>query len=192
MQKTSGPSNTSGEVDRCVANKHCDHQWCKTLRSRAREQTCSCFTSESEARNSAPSNTLLAIGERLRTQDNRCTQNPMFCVQEKRREYGLDPRWTDNHVWVDTSGDDFDVSATAKEGYERTGYKDSWHTVMVAFTEAGCKEYLLQNGHNLHEPRIYVESFNRCPEMLAIREWLMLGARAEPCRGKSSCSRENQ
>lgn len=28
---------------------------------------------------------LFAIGEQLRTQDNRITQNPMFCVQEKRR-----------------------------------------------------------------------------------------------------------
>jgi hypothetical protein len=46
-------------------------------------------------------------------------------------------------------------------------------------TEAGCQEYLRLNGHNdrrrAHngEVQIYVESFNRCPEMIAIREALM-------------------
>ncbi len=69
-------------------------------------------------------NELAQIGERLRTQDNRCTSNPMFCVQEKRREYGFDSRWTDNHVWINTSGGDFEISKRAKKGYEKTGYKD--------------------------------------------------------------------
>lgn len=50
---------------------------------------------------------------------------------------------------------------------------------MVAFTEGGCQEYIELNGHNdrsrAHkgEIRIYAESFRRCPEMIAIREWLM-------------------
>ena len=47
---------------------------------------------------------------------------------------------------------------------------------MVDFTEDGCKEYLKQNGHNLNKPRIYVESFHRCPEMIAIREFLIATA----------------
>ena len=81
-------------------------------------------------------NTLAEIGERLRTQDNRITELPMFCVQEK-------------------------------------GHVGQWITIMVAFTEEGCKEYLRQDGHNHRGARIYVESFRRCPEMIAIRKYLM-------------------
>lgn len=125
-------------------------------------------------------NSMDEIGERIRTQDNRCTMNPMFCVQEKRREYGIDPRWTDNHVWLDQSTGDTVISKKPKKGYEKTGYKDSWHTVMVAFTEAGAQEYIRQDGHNLGKTRIYVESFNRCPEMIAIREWLAAKLKESP------------
>jgi hypothetical protein len=52
---------------------------------------------------------------------------------------------------------------------------------MVAFTERGCQEYLELDGHNVRhrafrgEVRIYVESFRRCPEMLAIRAALLEG-----------------
>ena len=51
-------------------------------------------------------------------------------------------------------------------------------TVSVS-TEDGCKEHLELNGHNYRsrshrqQTRIYVESFYRCPEMIAIRESLM-------------------
>ena len=81
-------------------------------------------------------NTMSAIGERLRTQENRITDQPMFCVQEKKR-------------------------------------MGQWCTIMVAFTEEGAKEYLRQDGHNHPNSRIYVESFRRCPEMIAIRKMLM-------------------
>lgn len=113
---------------------------------------------------------LKAIGQLLRTQDNRITQNPMFCVQQKRRVSGIDTRWGgDNTVWV-LDGEIVDPNTPGAEEY---GYRDLWETVMVSFTEEGAKEYLRQNGHNLKEPRIYVESFNRCPEMIAIRDFLL-------------------
>lgn len=111
---------------------------------------------------------LSEISARLRTQDNRITQNPMFCVQQKRRVVGLDPRWTDNTIWYH-NGEKVDEEC---EGAIKVGVLDLWETVMVAFTEEGCKEYLRQNAHNLREPRIYVESFNRCPEMILLRHWL--------------------
>jgi hypothetical protein len=50
---------------------------------------------------------------------------------------------------------------------------------MVAFTEGGCQEYMRQDGHNVKRRafrgvvRIYAESFNRCPEVLAIRNVLI-------------------
>ena len=124
---------------------------------------------------------LLAIGERLRTQDNRITQNPMFCVQEKYKIRGLDQRWTDRTEWIL----DGETVEPETEGAEEYGYREEWQTVMVAFTEEGCKEYLRQNSHNLRVPRIYVESFNRCPEMIAIRQALALTA--EALAGKVLC-----
>lgn len=115
-------------------------------------------------------NDLSAISERLKTQDNRITQNPMFCVQEKVRDYGYDTSWVGQTVWME----DGDEVPEGTPGAEETGYKDRWVTVMAAFTEGGCKQYLDLNGHNHRgELRIYVESFNRCPEMIAIREALL-------------------
>lgn len=111
---------------------------------------------------------LLEIAARLRTQDNRITQNPMFCVQTHRRDV-VPGGFEDETVWV-LDGEEVDEGTEDAEEY---GIRWRWETVMVAFTEEGCKEYLRQNGHNLSEPRIYVESFNRCPEMIAIRDWLL-------------------
>lgn len=111
------------------------------------------------------------ISERLRTQDNRITAEPMFCVQEKRREYGYDPHWAEDHVWLDDEGNE--TEAAAEGAVRLAGYKDFWHTVMAAFTEQGCKDYLAVNGHHHDETRIYAESFYRCNEMIRIRAWLM-------------------
>jgi hypothetical protein len=130
--------------------------------------------------------TLSEIGEHLRTQDNRITEHPMFCVQILKRDVGYDVDWSDRRCWHDSANQDtvYDDDKDFKgepEGFEwdEFGYVDRWETVMVAFTEAGCKEYLELNGHNDRsrafrgEVRIYAESFRRCPEMIAIREWLM-------------------
>lgn len=128
---------------------------------------------------------LSVLGERLRSQDNRMTMNPMFCVQIKKSDVGYDSVYAANSCWRNSANDktiyDDDPDFKEPEGdeWEEFGYVDRWETVMVAFTEAGCKEYLELNGHNdkrqAHrgEVRIYVESFNRCPEMIVIREYLM-------------------
>lgn len=113
---------------------------------------------------------LTEISERLRTQDNRITENPMFCVQTKRRDV-VPEGFSSESVWV-VDGEEVEEGTADAEEYNIC---ERWETVMVAFTEEGCKEYLRQNGHNLSEPRIYVESFNRCPEMIAVRGFLMAG-----------------
>jgi len=123
---------------------------------------------------------LKITAENLRTQDNRCTAEPMFCVQIKVRDTGYDIRYTDNECWWNPAL--LEVAYDQKpdgDGWDGPfGYKDRWETVMVAFTQAGCEEYLELNGHNdkhrAHngEVRIYAESFRRCPEMLAIRGFL--------------------
>jgi hypothetical protein len=119
------------------------------------------------------------------------TMNPMFCVQIKRRDVGYDSAWSDHVCWHDSANEetvyDDDADLTPEglallqdcEEYDRFGYVDRWETVMVTFTHEGCEEYLRLNGHNdrarAHngEVRIYVESFNRCPEMIFIREHLI-------------------
>lgn len=146
------------------------------------------LTTEHQTATSAAVHTgaLQAISERLKTQDNRVTMNPMFCVQIKVRDEGYDWEYCDTYCWRDSANDDtvYDDDADFKEPegdeWEKFGYRDRWETVMVAFTEEGCKEYLELNGHNdrrrAHrgEVRIYVQSFNRCPEMIAIRDALMV------------------
>ena len=138
---------------------------------------------------------LLAIGERLRTQDNRCTASPMFIVQQQ-RSFGVEPGAGDMDVWLDEEWEEVDQETATKleeldDAYEweleeeqaemlkrhtKRGIKHQWEFVMAAFTEEGCKQYLRLDGHNLTKPRIYAMSFNRCPEMLAIREFLMANA----------------
>jgi hypothetical protein len=137
---------------------------------------------QTEEKQNPPISQLASIGYQLRTQDNRITQNPMFCVQEKRRFVGLDSAYSENRCWHDSANqitvydDDEDFKEPEGNEWDEFGYIDQWFTVMVAFTEAGCEEYLRLNGHNLKEPRIYVESFNRCPEMIAIRDALISNA----------------
>lgn len=122
----------------------------------------------------------LRTGQLLLTQDGRCTMEPMFCVQGRRRIFGMDTKWTDNYVWINTEEDTHECEAPADgeetDHIQKSGYVDVWETLMVALTEEGCKEHLRLNGHNyrhFEEVRIYVESFRRCPEMIAIRCLLM-------------------
>lgn len=128
---------------------------------------------------------LKPISERLNTQDNRITAEPMFCVEMKVRDTGLDSAYSDNRCWWNAEqmeivhDDDPDFKEPEGDGWDEFGYRDRWETVMVAFTEAGCKEYLDADGHNVRrqafrgEVRIYVKSFHRCAEMIAVRKALM-------------------
>jgi len=119
------------------------------------------------------------IGERLRTQDNRYTKWPMFCLQIKVRDCGYHSDYAQGKVWFDEEG--MEVAPKTK-GAQKAGYRDRWETVMVAFTEQGLKDYMRQDGHNVKalahngETRIYVESFRRCEEMIRIRRFLMQNA----------------
>lgn len=131
--------------------------------------------------------TLESIGERLRTQDNRCTKNPMFCVQIQRADTGYDSAYGDDFCWYHPDSGDVVYDEAPEDweeygesnGWEKFGYKLRWETVMVAFTQGGCEEYLELDGHNCRsrahkgQVRIYAESFTRCPEMIHIRETLM-------------------
>lgn len=125
-----------------------------------------------------------AIGERIRTQDNRAASLPIFVVQQKKRTYGFDTLFVDGKaVWLDDEGNEADGddekavreadnNYRATPGWRKTYCQDTWEYVMPFFTEAGAQRYLEENGHNLKEPRIYVESGYRNREWEAIRKFL--------------------
>jgi len=54
----------------------------------------------------------------------------------------------------------------------RVGYVDTWENEQPFFTRAGAERYIKENGHNLREPRIYVECAFRNREWQAMREHL--------------------
>jgi len=124
-------------------------------------------------------NDLLDISERLRTQDNQCTAEPMFCLQIKVRDTGYDPNYAADTVWINMQGGDYEEVPPQTPGAEEFGYQDRWETVMVAFTQQGLLDYMDKDGHNVKrrahngETRIYVESFMRCDEMIRVRQALM-------------------
>lgn len=144
------------------------------------------------------SNDFAAISERLHSQDNRCTAHPCFCVQVLERIGPMLPEYSDtrmyhNHEHCETYYPErpdpeewkrlnkLDEAGDLPDGITAGGYVEKWKTVQVCFTEDGCNQYLERDGHNLRHyfgVRIYVESFHRNSEMLAIREAL-LAARAQ-------------
>lgn len=122
------------------------------------------------------------IGRLIRSQDNRATAQPVFCVQQRKRIYGIDSNYTETFTWLH-EGEEVDAS-TAQQlercrprpektaAFTRVGYVDVWEFVTASFTLKGCEDYLAVNGHNLKEPRIYVASGYRNAEWIALREFL--------------------
>ncbi|MCV1298658.1 ead/Ea22-like family protein [Escherichia coli] len=124
------------------------------------------------------------IGENIRTQDNRITSEPMFCVYQK-REIVVDADYDyDRIVWVDEDGNEANKRQSRRlellhenfreppEKWRRVAVKDIDEFVTCCFTEQGCKDYLAANGHNLRLPFVYVKSGFRNAEYIGIRNWL--------------------
>ena len=117
---------------------------------------------------------IFAMAKRTREQDNRITRDPIFCVQEKIREYGFDLEYAEGTAWFDVQSGDYEETEPDADGAEELGYRDRWETKTVCFTEEGCKKYIERNGHNHRgELRIYVESLYRNREMTLLRDWLL-------------------
>lgn len=130
-----------------------------------------------------PKGFLETLGERLRTQDNRCTADPIFVVFQKRREYGIDAEYTDDIVWCHEDGEcdaiesarleaEYKIDRNEPEGFQRLGYFDRDEFVTACFTEQGAKDYMQINGHNLKRPHIYAASLFRNREMIELRKWI--------------------
>ncbi len=133
---------------------------------------------------------IIEIGNRIATQDNRCTDQPLFIVQQRIRVYGFDPDYCDSVVWLHEAGDYTEADEkeaaelTAKHNngddtpdWVRTGYKDHWEFVTACFTEQGCKDFIAINGRNLKETRIYANGSYRNNEFRQVRDWLLAAAK---------------
>lgn len=111
------------------------------------------------------------IGAKMRTQDNRCTAEPFFLVQECVRHYGYDTDYSDETVFIDCDGNECDADdASATE----TAYQDRWEYVTGCFTEYAAQEYIRTMAHrHKGKLRVYADSLYRNREMIAVRAYLL-------------------
>ena len=120
---------------------------------------------------------LKEIRESLLNQNNRGTQDPLFCLQTKKRDYGYDEMYADLWAWYfdgEYYDEPFDYDQEITDEWEKVYYCERWSTVMVSLTEQGCIDWRDSNKHHLHgESRIYAMSLWRCEEMITIRKHLM-------------------
>ena len=128
------------------------------------------------------------IGAQICTQNSRITDQPIFVV-EKRVKIITDPDYGyDFEEWINTESGEYeqadDIHTTALNEMESndgdTGdwkkfyLKEVWEFVTACFTEQGCKDYLLLNGHNIGKSRIYAYGSYRNNEFQAVRNYLIL------------------
>lgn len=124
------------------------------------------------------------MAERLRTQDNRCTAEPIFLVQQRRRIYGLDPDYSDKFVWMQDGYEaDEEEAKKYEEAYQngdytpedatRTYYEDTWEFVSCFLTHQGAEDFIKARSHELTDPRIYVDSAHRNGEWKALRAYFL-------------------
>ncbi|MDI3082380.1 hypothetical protein [Klebsiella quasipneumoniae] len=125
---------------------------------------------------------LYTIGDLIRTQDNRITDQPMFVVFQKREIIGSDEHSPSRICWVWDGEEVSELRAKRLEalyqdgrdtrGYDRYAMQEVDEFVTACFTEHGCKDYLRQNGHNLRLPYIYACGSFRNNEYQLVRNWL--------------------
>lgn len=131
---------------------------------------------------------LSAIGELIRTQDNRITDQPFFAVMTKREIVGSEDHDCDRICWVENQSGNY-VEATetqhrrleaiyqakyeVRDGWDRYAMKEIDVFVTGCFTEQGCKDYINKNGHNLNKPFIYAFGSYRNDEYQTVRKFIM-------------------
>lgn len=133
---------------------------------------------------------LAEVARRMAGQDNLATAHPVFCVQQRRRIYGLDPEYADTFAWLTEDGDaeaspeeaaaltaayldPLHVEVEEPSGYHRVAYLDQWVFVQAFLSQQGADRYIEENRHNLTDPRVYVESAYRNDEWQAVRRALL-------------------
>jgi hypothetical protein len=127
------------------------------------------------------------LGDRIRAQYNRATDQPMFLVQQEVLDYGYKSAYSEEYDWYNNEtcepGTDEqaallesmrrDYAEEVPEEWVKVYYKRRWEFVTACFTERGCEEYVKRNGHNLGKTRIYAESSYRNMEFRSVRQFLL-------------------
>jgi len=128
---------------------------------------------------------LKKIGHLIRTQDNRCTDQPMFIVQENVKDWHITADEATGHVWKDDDYDDPDEKMLAwlerleswddiPKPWHKHYFRTRWEFVTACFTEQGCKDYMACNKHNhTGELRIYGWHSFRNAEFRSVRTFLI-------------------
>jgi hypothetical protein len=143
---------------------------------------------------------LKALGNEINKQDNRCTRDPLFVVFQK-REIVVDEDYDYDFLgWYDEDGHRADSSLDDKLNrayrdirsdwsysneieicddeeetttWKRLAVKEVDEFVTACFTEQGCKNYIVANGHNLNKPFIFASSLYRNHEMIGLRDFFL-------------------
>lgn len=138
---------------------------------------------------------LFEIGELIRTQDNRITDQPFFAVMVKREIISSEDHDYDRICWVENqSGDYCEATDTqhrrleaiyqakyeVREGWDRYAMKEIDVFVTGCFTERGCKDYISRNRHNMNKPFVYAFGSYRNNEYQVVRNFLQSLTAAKP------------
>jgi hypothetical protein len=125
----------------------------------------------------------------LKTQDNAITTDPIFMVQERHRQYGMDEAYCEKYCFVHGDDSDHEVNEESDpvrfaafsaddfgdddpDFWTRTGYLDTWQNIQPFLTREAAEEFRRREAHNLGETRVYVESGHRNPEWKWLRAML--------------------
>ncbi len=133
---------------------------------------------------------LKAIGKTISNQDNLCTDQPLFIVEEKEFIYGMAEDYSEDYHWINQA--DVCAIATDKQSHtldklnerrfsdgelgdwRKVYYKAVWVFVTACFTRNGCKAYINSNRHNHQgELRIYAQGSFRNEEYQTVRNALI-------------------
>ena len=130
---------------------------------------------------------LKAIQHELKTQDNRCTADPIFLVEECERITGMDSEYVDDYVWYDLENhseadeeetkmleDLDDKLEDIPNQWQKCYYFDKWKTVQSFFTEKAAQQYV-DSCYYRHRGklRVYADSLYRNHEMKMIRDYIL-------------------
>ncbi len=135
---------------------------------------------------------LAHIQQELRTQDNACTAHPLYVVFNKRRIYGMDPEFGDDHhyEWIDNFSGDFTQADERKklacDRYERMYgqnpkkwdkryYVEVDEFVTCFFTLEAAQLFIVKRRGGYNHLHVYVDSLYRNQEMQDIRNALLEG-----------------
>lgn len=132
---------------------------------------------------------LKEIQHELKTQDNRCTADPIFLVEECVRIHGMDSDYSDNYIWYNaeycSEADEEEVKKLESKkmvafadidygAWQKSYYIEKWITVQSFFTEKAAQAFLEANRHrHTGRLRVYADSLYRNYEMKMIRDYIL-------------------